>query len=111
MTDADGQEPSNDAMDDTLPDDGDEMLLKMQDVSDNFEAYWPEDDKFHPVTVVFINDDEKYNINCEDGDKETPDMINETVRFSSEEEGTANTHTALIAQTYVTSSEKDVLQS
>lgn len=91
-------------MDDTFLDDDDERLSRVPDVGDNMKLYWTEDEEFYPATIASINDDEKYNIDYEDGDKETLETKNETWRFSSEEEFAASAHTAVVAQKEVTSS-------
>lgn len=114
LMDSEGEEQSHDvpmSMDDTAIDDDDERLSRMPDTGDNIELYWPDDDTFYPGTVSSINEDQKYNIDYDDGEKETLELSTETWRFSSTEDGIANVHNAFIAEKDVTSSEQDVLRS
>lgn len=84
-------------MDDTFIDDDDERLFRISDTDDNIEVYWPDDDTFYLGTVLSINDDQKYKIDYEDGDRETLDLSTEAWRFSSTEDGIVNIQNAFTA--------------
>jgi len=69
----------------TEEDSGPFMSL-LPSIGDNLEIYWPLEKQYYPGTVVSIDaDTEKFNIDYDDGDKETLDLTNQVWRYQGSE--------------------------
>ena len=90
--------------------DDDDRITPVPGVGDMIEVYWPLDDEFYRGTVAAINDDEnKYHINYDDGDKEVLHMPDEVWRYCYNE--SMASHNAHVFFQELAITEQDFLRS
>lgn len=88
----------------------DQTLVPAPSVGDSIDIYCPLDDKFYTGTVTTYDENEnKYAIHYNDGDKECLDLENETWRFSNPD--IMSTNSLQVCNTSLESSEQVVLKS
>ena len=69
------QQPQHDIIEDT-------GIMSLPKVGDGTELFWPTDKQFYPGSVASYNNDiGKYDVNYDDGHKETIRLQNEKWRF------------------------------